>query len=220
MKNRILTTLTALLTPLALLAAVLRFMLTPIFVQVEYRLPWFPPDPYGLSQAERLHWAPYALEYLLNDADVSFLGDLTFPDGSPLFNVRELSHMADVKRVTQNGLRLGLFAWIVLIGLGIYAWRTRRSAAFRRGLGWGARLMLASAVLLGVVGAVSFNFFFTAFHALFFEGDSWLFAYSDTLIRLFPIRFWQDAFLWVALLVLAGCAALLWQEKRLPAERV
>jgi uncharacterized membrane protein len=46
--------------------------------------------------------------------------------------------------------------------------------------------------------------FFTFFHTLFFEGDSWLFYYSDSLIRLFPIRFWQDAFLWAAALALGG----------------
>ena len=50
--------------------------------------------------------------------------------------------------------------------------------------------------------------FFAGFHALFFEGDSWLFLYSDTLIRLFPLRFWQDAFLSVAVIALGGGFAL------------
>ncbi len=46
--------------------------------------------------------------------------------------------------------------------------------------------------------------FFAGFHSLFFTGDSWLFSYSDTLIRLFPIRFWQDAFLFAAIIALGG----------------
>ena len=46
--------------------------------------------------------------------------------------------------------------------------------------------------------------FFAGFHSLFFEGDSWLFLFSDTLIRLFPIRFWQDAFLFAAIIALGG----------------
>jgi uncharacterized membrane protein len=50
--------------------------------------------------------------------------------------------------------------------------------------------------------------FFTAFHHLFFTGDSWLFLFSDTLIRLFPIRFWQDAFLFAAIIALGGGVAL------------
>jgi uncharacterized membrane protein len=53
-----------------------------------------------------------------------------------------------------------------------------------------------------------FDVFFTWFHGLFFEGDSWLFLFSDTLIRLFPIRFWEDAFLLAAVIALGGGLAL------------
>jgi hypothetical protein len=35
-----------------------------------------------------------------------------------------------------------------------------------------------------------------------------LFLFSDTLIRLFPLRFWQDAFLLAALIALGGGIAL------------
>jgi integral membrane protein (TIGR01906 family) len=72
---------------------------------------------------------------------------------------------------------------------------------------------LAGAVGLIVVAGIAispdvFWNFFAGFHALFFEGDSWLFLYSDTLIRLFPLRFWQDAFLWAAVIALGGGVAL------------
>jgi len=68
---------------------------------------------------------------------------------------------------------------------------------------------LAIAVGLIVVIGIAVNpnvfwNFFAGFHSLFFEGDSWLFLYSDTLIRLFPLRFWQDAFLLAAVIAL-GC---------------
>jgi integral membrane protein (TIGR01906 family) len=56
--------------------------------------------------------------------------------------------------------------------------------------------------------------FFEGFHAIFFEGDSWLFLFSDTLIRLFPIRFWQDAFLFAALIAVAGGLGLALGIKR------
>ena len=65
--------------------------------------------------------------------------------------------------------------------------------------------------LLGVIGLfaiISFWNFFTFFHSLFFKGDSWLFLYSDTLIRLFPMRFWQDVFLLVGLITLISSLAL------------
>ena len=72
---------------------------------------------------------------------------------------------------------------------------------------------LAVAIGLIVVIGISINpnvfwDFFAGFHSLFFEGDSWLFLYSDTLIRLFPIRFWQDAFLLAAVIALGAGVAL------------
>ncbi|RPJ17838.1 MAG: DUF1461 domain-containing protein, partial [Chloroflexi bacterium] len=86
---------------------------------------------------------------------------------------------------------------------------------YRLGLMRGGWLMVGLAVTIGlivVVGiAVNPNVFWTFFsglHTLFFEGDSWLFHFSDTLIRLFPIRFWQDAFLLAAIIALGGGVAL------------
>jgi uncharacterized membrane protein len=35
---------------------------------------------------------------------------------------------------------------------------------------------------------------FVGFHQLFFDPNTWTFLFSDTLIRLFPERFWQVAF--------------------------
>lgn len=40
--------------------------------------------------------------------------------------------------------------------------------------------------------ALNWGDFFTTFHRIFFEGDTWTFPLSDTLIRLFPMRFWID----------------------------
>ena len=75
--------------------------------------------------------------------------------------------------------------------------------------------MVGLAIAIGVIVVMGiainpnvFWGFFTGFHKLFFEGDSWLFFYSDTLIRLFPIRFWQDAFLFAAVIALGGGIAL------------
>ena len=75
-------------------------------------------------------------------------------------------------------------------------------ADYRRGLALGGWLTvgLIVAILMGV--ALSFNSLFTEFHRIFFTGDTWIFLYSDTLIRLFPIRFWQDGF------ILMGCFSL------------
>ena len=200
-----------LLTPIALLGLGLRLLLSPFFLQIEYNMPYFPADDYGFTKQDRLHWAPYAVDYLVNRADISYLGDLKFDDESPLYNERELTHMQDVKRVTQNALQLWDISLVTLLLLGLWAWRGDWMPAYTRGFWRGGWLMVGLSLSIGAIVVVGiavnpdvFWEFFTLFHKLFFTGDSWLFYYSDTLIRLFPIRFWQDAFLLAAVIALGG----------------
>ena len=122
MKNMILSWLVTIIIPMALLGLAIRVLLLPVFYQIEYNMPYFPPDEYGFTKADRLKWAPYAVNYLINSADISYLGDLKFDDGSPLYNERELSHMQDVKNVTQGALRLWYLSLALLAVLGIWAW--------------------------------------------------------------------------------------------------
>jgi integral membrane protein (TIGR01906 family) len=205
---RILSWLVTILIPLALIFLGLRLMLTHAFLEVEYRLPGFPQDEYGFTQTDRLHWSRFALDYLLNSADIDYLGDLTFPDGSPLYNGRELSHMHDVKGVVRPSLWIGYSIWILLIGAGLWARLGGWWSGYVRGVRRGGWLTVGLAVGIGIFAAVSFWQFFTLFHSLFFTGDSWLFLYSDTLIRLFPMRFWQDAFIFAGLITIGGGLAL------------
>ena len=214
-KLSILSWLVAILVPIALIGLGMRVLLTHTFLQIEYNMPYFPPDQYGFTKEDRLKWAPYALDYLVNSADISYLGDLKFDDGSPLYNERELSHMADVKRVTQGALNVWYISLALLVILGGWSWREGWLQAYRLGLMRGGWLMIWLAGAIGVIVIIGilinpnvFYSFFVGFHALFFEGDSWLFLYSDTLIRLFPLRFWQDAFLYAAIIALGGGFAL------------
>ena len=206
--SRILAWLITIFVPFALTFLGLRLLLTPVFPQVEYRTPGFPADDYGFTLQDRLHWSTISIDYLVNNADISFLGNLTFPDGSPLFNERELSHMRDVKQVVKPVLWIGYTVWVLLLGLGLWARFGGWWQEYLRGLWRGGWLTLALVVVLGGFAAVSFWQFFTVFHELFFSGGSWLFLYSDTLIRLFPLPFWQDAFLFAGVLDVLGGLAL------------
>ena len=221
MPPRLTHLLTSLLTPLVLLGLALRLLLSPLFLQVEYRMPGFPADTYGFTRADRLRWAPFAVDYLVNNADISYLANLRFDDGTPLYNERELSHMADVKRVTKGALNVFYGALAALALLGLWSKRGEPWQAFRQGLKRGGWIMVGLAGAIALVVLVGmfllpnlFWAFFTGFHALFFEGDSWLFLYSDTLIRLFPLRFWQDTFLWAAGIAGAGGLGLALGIKR------
>lgn len=211
MKSNIVSWLVAILVPIALLGLGIRLLLTPAFLQIEYNMPYFPPDEFGFTREDRLHWAPYAIEYLVNNADISYLGGLKFDDGKPLYNERELSHMDDVKRVTQGALNVWYLSLALLAALGFWAWRGDWMKTYLLGLMRGGWLMVGLAGAIGLIAVVGivldpniFFSFFAGFHSLFFEGDTWLFLFSDTLIRLFPIRFWQDAFLLAAIIALGG----------------
>jgi integral membrane protein (TIGR01906 family) len=173
-------------------------------VQLEYRTPNFPPDPYGFTLEDRLYWSQIALTYLLNDSEISFLGDLRFPDGTPLYNERELGHMEDVKNVVE----VALIVWYISLGalliLDLWAWRGNWWQSFRIGLsrgGWLTVILIGVAMVAVLVG---FVWFFILFHQVFFESGTWVFRFSDTLIRLFPERFWRDTFLALGALSLAG----------------
>jgi integral membrane protein (TIGR01906 family) len=211
----ILSYLVSLLVPIALLGTALRILLSPIFINIEYRMPYFPVDTYGFTQQDRMHWAPFALDYLVNSAEISYLGDLKFANGRPLYNERELSHMADVKNVVRGALNVWYVSLTILIVLAFLAYRGKWARVYINGLRRGGRWMIGLAVALGLIVGLGiaanpnvFEQFFIFFHSIFFKGDSWLFEFSDTLIRLFPIRFWEDAFLWVAILSLGGGAGL------------
>ena len=204
----ILSWIVALLVPFFLILTGLRLLLTPVFPEIEYRMPAFPADEYGFTMQDRLHWSKIAVQYLVNNADITYLSALRFSDGTPVYNERELRHMIDVKRVVKGALNLWYTASGLLILLGLWAWRGKWWPAYRRGLrrgGW---------ITLGIMGAillfalVSFWNFFVFFHKIFFQGDTWLFLFSDTLIRLFPLRFWQDVFLLEGVLVLGGALGL------------
>lgn len=202
---RILAWFITILFPLALTFVGLRLLLTHAFPEVEYRTPGFPADDYGFSLQDRLKWSKISIDYLINNADISFLGNQTLPDGSPLYNERELSHMHDVKGVVRPVVWIGYAVWFFIIVIGLWARFGGGWPEYVQGLRRGGWLTVGVVVLLGIFAGVSFWQFFTLFHELFFSGNSWLFEYSDTLIRLFPLPFWEDAFMFAGVLdVIAG----------------
>ncbi len=195
------------LVPFMLLLTSLRLLLTDAFVHIEYRLPGFPEDSYGFTLEDRLHWAPIALDYLLNNEGIEFLGDLEFDDGSDVYNQRELGHMEDVKRLTQLALGVWVVGLASVMILGVVLYRTGHREAFWASLRLGAKIMLWFLLVLSITLIVSFSFVFVGFHRIFFEGDTWMFRHSDTLIRLFPQRFWRDVFIFIVGLT-AGMSGL------------
>lgn len=148
--------LVTLAVPIFLLMTAIRLMFTPLFLTIEYNRPSFPEDQFGFSTADRLKYGGVSMEYLLNKSGIKFLEDVKLPDGSPLYNERELSHMLDVKILIQNMIIAWSIILLVFAIIGFWAWRAGWRKQFWRALangGWLSIGLIAS-IFFGV--ALSF----------------------------------------------------------------
>jgi len=191
--------------PLVLVMSVTRLLTLPWYPAWEYAKPRFPEDPLAMSPDERLRLARASIAFLNMPRGVARLDDLRFVDGTAAFNVREISHMDDVKLVYDRLTAAALIAFVVAALAVWLLLRKGYTATVWGAVSDGSLVTLCLLVGLGVWMLLGFEVFFTAFHGIFFTGDTWLFAYSDTLIRLFPLQFWSDAGLLIAASV--GCIA-------------
>ncbi len=208
--------------PLLLFVANMRIVNGRWFVCWEYGKAGFPPDDYGFSVEERTRLAEVCVDYLATNADISLLADLRLSDGEPAFDARQLSHMADVQFVfhcvTIAGVVIALVWGGGMVALAASS-QTRKHAA--NALLGGSLLALGLLMAIGVFMALSWWEFFSTFHRIFFEEGTWIFLWSDTLIRLFPERFWIDVAativgLLVAEAVILGAIGWTWRRKTRP----
>ena len=205
---KVLFWIATILVPVILALAIVRLMMTPLYIQTEYRMPGFPEDNYGFTFAERLNWANISRLYLVNQEGIEYLADQKLDENTPLYNERELRHMYDVKIVLRGALVVLYGSLLYVAALGYWSRQSDHWADFKMSLSWGGWLTVGLIVAIMVYLALNFNSLFTNFHKIFFTGDTWLFQYSDTLIRLFPLPFWRDAFIWIGVLTLGGGGAL------------
>lgn len=87
----------------------------------------------------------------------------------------------------------------------------RKSTQVLRGFRDSAIGVLALVALLGILGAVDFDRFFTGFHQVMFTNNLWLLnPRTDLLIRLMPTDFFVTyAALWLGIFLLEPLAVLL-----------
>lgn len=182
-----------LLMPFLIILTSLYVFMTTQFIQWQYSLPNFPPSERFTSDS-RYYNATESLEYVWGRRTLAQL------EGLGVYNDREVKHLVDVQNVTRGALTFhALSALLIALSL-IILWRnpnTRLDAA--RSLFYGGAFSLVVIVAIGFFSLVAFDQFFVTFHHIFFEGDSWLFNNSDSLIQFYPEPFWEAAFYGVAL---------------------
>ena len=205
--------------PLLLVMGGVRLAMSYEFLRFEYLRADFPTDSYGFSVQDRLMYAPYGIDYLLNGEGIDFLGDLRLPGEKcwpplpetadcPMYQPRALAHLVDAKRIVKTVFSLAFLLGLTAGGLVCLAYRSpERQQAIRKGLIHGSFLTLVAVAVIAVLALTAWDFFFDRFHELFFAAGTWRFAFSDTLIRLFPERFWVDAA--IAIGLLSSAAAII-----------
>ena len=208
--------------PVFLLLTNLYVFMSPAFLRYEYGKTDFPPPP-GFTDEQRLVVAERAVTYLRSDAGIKTLGDLEGEEG-PLFREKELVHMVDVKVVTRQAfLAHGLLGLLIAASLAVLLRIRDTQTRISTSLFQGSLLTIALLIALVALVYLNFDWFFTRFHLTFFAGDSWIFDFSDALIRLFPTRFWFDAARLWGLLTLGEAVTLgvvAWLSGRLTYSRV
>lgn len=224
--------LITLLLPAAVLLGVITHSISPAYPHQAYK--FLPADEQGLTQTERLDLALITLAYLKHpepaETAVSFLAGQRLPGtNQPLYNDRELAHLVDVKQLTDRiaGWSQDLTWLLGLSLLALLAWPPSRYQALRA-LQRGAALSYF--LFFAFVAVITFFWplLFYAFHYWLFPPGSWSFDGADTLIRLFPERFWVnyaeklavDLFvIFAPLLLVTTVLTMVIDEKSAPSER-
>ncbi len=211
----------ALAVPLWLVLSGVRLLLGEQFLQLEYRRPGFPADAYGFDIEDRIDYGPFAVNFLFIGEAIDYLASLRLPGEKcwnqapgvadcPLFNERELRHMADVKRATTLAFALAIIS--ALVGA-CTALASRHNEGLRSDMAVGVRrgcqLALFSIVFLAILSLTAWDRAFDAFHDVFFAAGTWRFPFSDSLIRLYPEQLFIDAALLIAAFVSLSAVALL-----------
>jgi integral membrane protein (TIGR01906 family) len=205
--TKLLKMLLVLIIPILVILSSARLLATDVYLAFEYGKRSFPPDVYGFTSQRRFALASVNVHYVRAHLPYDALATQTL-DGMPVYNPREVSHMADVQSVFQVIVRVWQVAFVLLLLLGFILWETGEQRQFAAAIQSGG--LLTSAIILAIVllAIFAWQFWFNKFHLFFFQPGSWLFSYSDTLIRLFPVKFWFDATLTISILSIIGGLSL------------
>ncbi len=190
--------LITLLMPIVLTLGSLYIFMTPQFIEWQYAQPNFPPAQLFTPQA-RAYNAIQTVLYTrgeISEQDLINLG---------VYNEREIKHLVDVYNVSRPIFAFEPIALVFVLAALALMWvnaETKMNAA--RALFNGGIWTFVFIGAIGLFSVVAFDQFFVTFHRIFFEGDTWLFNYTDSLIQFYPEEFWMTAAYGIALFVLLG----------------
>lgn len=113
----------------------------------------------------------------------------------PEFTQRELTHMADVKKVIKNMNSFLLINIILSTLLLLHTSTKLNNKEFKKFLS--KYLKTGGIITLIIISTLfiltlNFDFTFNLFHSLLFQPGTWIFPENSILIQLFPLTFFQQ----------------------------
>jgi integral membrane protein (TIGR01906 family) len=182
--------------PILLISMNIQLLLNPFYLKFEYSKDNF-PEAEIMSKQERLDLSVKVLEYVKGENGLSTLRK------SGLFNEKEISHLKDV-RVLVRGLSLvgNLSGLIFIFSILFLTSQNERMGILISNIFTGSLTTLILIVFFLFLSFISFNFLFIKFHEIFFPQGNWTFYLQDSLIQLYPRKFWVDSTLIILILTL------------------
>lgn len=153
----------------------------------------FPKDKWGLPESFRKKLAKIGLKAVLSDKGFEEFRKATLPNGRPAFTKKEIDHMKDVKDFLKK-----FFPFVYLVGflwlLGLFISRSPSYLILSGIVG------ISTLGILALLTFTNYNKAFELFHIITFDPYSWKFRYTDTLLRIYPMKFWYEATKLVAII--------------------
>jgi len=201
--------------PIVLFFTPLYLFVTDGFVRHEYNTRGFPTSV-RFERAERERLSSVIIGYLRGRASEEDMASMLTDSGEVAMRPKEVEHIADVKGV-MDGMYVahGIALACALAAIILRTDRPLMALALRRGI-W---------IVVGVIGLillssfVDFDAFFTRFHQVFFQANTWLFYETDMLIQLYPLPFWVAA-VWKMGVVILLEVLVVWVVSAMMARRM
>jgi len=105
-----------------------------------------------------------------------------------------MQDVKDLLSVVFKALYLGGPLWLILF----FSLKDKRKMGLT--LLFGATLTEIFVIFVLIFSLLNYELLFEAFHNLFFDPYSWRFLDQDMLLRVYPMKFWYNATLWVSVL--------------------
>ncbi|RLJ70922.1 integral membrane protein (TIGR01906 family) [Hydrogenivirga caldilitoris] len=183
-----------LLSPIIFIGIPTRLAFNEWFIDWEYSKVSFPKDRYGMEDEYRKYLAKLGLRAVLSDEGMEDFKRAKLPDGRRAFREKEIRHMEDVKNF------LGFFFPLVYISSFLSLLCLIYLRDFRmvgKTLALSSLFTLCLTLLIGGFSVTNYELAFELFHNYVFDPYSWKFNYTDTLLRIYPMKFWYDGTLFV-----------------------